>query len=161
MLYYKMNNQSTQTQKWNADKQLGNYGENIVINYLNNLEQYKDNQFKLFKYQYNTFDLRNNDIVAEVKSRRNKYSKYPTTMVGMNKIKEAISNHDNFTYDFYFLFTDGLYRWRFWDKDDEESMPYSIGDGGRTDRGYNEIKKYAYIKIEHLELITTEIKSFS
>lgn len=153
-------NKSTQT-KWKSDKELGNYGERKVINYLNGLEEYKDNQFKLFKYRYNTFDLRNKDIIAEVKTRRCKHNQYPTTMIGHNKIKEAIDNHDNFTYDFFFVFSDGLYRWRFWDKDDEDSMCYSIGNGGRTDRGYNEIKKYAYIKIEHLELITTEIKSFS
>ena len=153
-------NKSTQT-KWKSDKQLGNYGERKVLNYLNGLDEYKDNQFKLFKYRYNTFDLRNSDIIAEVKTRRCKHDTYPTTMIGHNKIKEAIANHDNFTYDFFFVFSDGLYRWRFWDKSEEDSQCYSIGKGGRTDRGYNEIKEYCYIDINHLELITTKIKSFS
>lgn len=143
------------------DKKLGNSGEQKVLNYLNNLKENENNQYKLFKYQYNTFDLRNKDIIAEVKTRRCKHDTYPTTMIGHNKIKEAINNHDNFTYDFFFVFSDGLYKWRFWDKDDEESASYSIGNGGRTDRGYNEIKKYCYIDINHLELVSTEIKSFS
>ena len=143
------------------DKKLGNYGEQKVLEYLNNLKENENNQYKLFKYRYNTFDLRNKDVIAEVKTRRCKHNQYPTTMIGHNKIKAAIENHENFTYDFFFVFSDGLYKWRFWGKDDEESMCYTIGNGGRLDRGYNEIKKYAYINIEHLELVTTEIKSFS
>tara|TARA_R110000823_G_scaffold285392_1_gene403837 strand:- start:857 stop:1282 length:426 start_codon:yes stop_codon:yes gene_type:complete len=139
--------------KWKADKILGNRGERLVIEYLNNLERFKDDQFKVFQYQYNTFDLRNSEIVVEVKCRRVSKNQYPTTMIGMNKIKEASMNpHINF--DFFFVFTDGLYKWTFCNN-------YEVDKGGRVDRGYNEIKDYAYIPVQDLELCSTQIKSFS
>ena len=33
------------------------------------------------------YDYSNKDILVELKSRRNNYKKYPTTMIGENKIK--------------------------------------------------------------------------
>ena len=72
-------------------------------------------------------------------------------MVGYNKIKIAEDDETKTKYKFLFLFTDGLYEWEF------EKDNYLIKDGGRWDRGKNEIKKYCYINIENLKLLNKDI----
>jgi hypothetical protein len=83
----------------------------------------------------------------EVKSRRNEYSKYPTTMVGYNKIEYARKFPDKF-FVFIFVFTDGIYCYWFNPNDKFETTM-----GGRVDRGKVESKLYYYIPIEKLEKI--------
>tara|TARA_Y100000385_G_C12819477_1_gene519735 strand:- start:200 stop:613 length:414 start_codon:yes stop_codon:yes gene_type:complete len=100
--------------------------------------------------QYETFDFisADNNIILELKSRRCNYNKYPTTIVGLNKIdiaKELIEKGK--TVKFLFNFLDGLYEWC-------DLNQYEIAKGGRTDlignRGW---KDYAHIKIDNLTLI--------
>ena len=38
---------------------------------------------------FHLFDFYNDDYLVELKSRRNNYDKYPTTMIGKNKIDKA------------------------------------------------------------------------
>jgi len=61
--------------------------------------------------QYDPFDFIGENIKIELKSRRNTYSKYPTTIVGMFKINKIC----NFEIDHFFVFnfTDGLYYWKY------------------------------------------------
>ena len=87
----------------------------------------------------------------ELKTRNNTYNKYPSTMVGYNKIKIAEEDNTDKKYKFLFLFKDGLYCWDF------EKDKYTIKTGGRRDRGLYEYKQYAYIPIEELYLISKEI----
>lgn len=143
---YKMNQQ-------HQDLQMGNWNEKKLIKYLNGLEENKDKQFSFFKNEFNTMDLFNEDSICELKSRRNNYSRYPTTMVGHNKICRALADESDKIYKFYFLFTDGLWVWDF-DKD-----KFSVALGGRTDRGKDEIKEYAYIPISELVFLTDTIAS--
>ena len=56
--------------------------------------------------QFDTFDFVGEDITIELKSRKNCYNKYPTTIVGMNKI-DKIKEGEKVI--FFFNFTDGLY----------------------------------------------------
>ena len=84
-----------------------------------------------------------NNVYYEVKSRTNNYNKYPTTMIGLNKI-EFIKNN-NLECIFVFAFTDGNYYYKY-NKDDE----IIINNGGRKDRGKIEYKPYAYIPINKL-----------
>ena len=64
--------------------------------------------------QYETFDFisEDNKIILELKSRRCNCNKYPTTIVGLNKVdiaKELIEKGK--TVKFLFNFLDGLYEW--------------------------------------------------
>ena len=94
----------------------------------------------------NVFDYKGDNKYIELKSRNNNYNKYPTTMIGYNKIKKALElNEDVY---FIFNFTDGIYYYKF-DRDKE----LEIKQGGRRDRGKNEIKDYYFIPIEILQKI--------
>ena len=141
---------------FSADKKLGNLGERKVIEYLNLLPENQTDPYHLFHHKYSLYDLRNSKVVAEVKARRNASTTYPTTIIGYNKIKILEGGLELDTeYHFLFLFTDGLFRWKF------QSGQYQVALGGRCDRGKREIKDYCYIKIEDCELLTTSIHSFA
>tara|TARA_R100000664_G_C2759126_1_gene148585 strand:- start:1368 stop:1847 length:480 start_codon:yes stop_codon:yes gene_type:complete len=137
------------------DKTFGTQNEIKFLNYLNT-ELYPNDKFSMFKNQHSTMDFINSKIIAELKSRRNKYDAYPDTMVGQNKIEQAEASYKlnkDKKYKFYFLFTDGLFEWDF------KPEQYSTRLGGRNDRGSNEIKKYSYIDIHYLNFITDDINS--
>lgn len=134
--------------KFNCDYNNGIKNECKVLKYLNSIEN--NNYTKLGNND--CFDFQDKNIYIELKSRNNKSDLYATTMVGLNKIKIAEQDKEN-TYKFLFLFYDGLFEWQF-NKDQ-----YNISKGGRNDRGRPEFKNYAYIPIEYLKLITTDIKS--
>jgi len=92
---------------------------------------------------YNVFDYYSDSYLIELKTRRNNYSAYPTTMIPMNKIRTGLKDEKK-KMAFFFNFTDGLYCWHY---DEDE---YLIQKGGRWDRGVEEIKDYAYIPIDKL-----------
>ena len=150
---YKPVNKSNSTYK--SDKNFGTQNEIKFLNYLNT-ELYPNDKFSMFKNQHSTMDFINSNIIAELKSRRNKYDAYPDTMCGENKLEQAEASYKlgkDKQYKFFFLFTDGLYVWDF--NPDE----YTTRLGGRNDRGANEIKSYSYIDIKYLKLITNELTS--
>lgn len=85
-------------------------------------------------------------VVDEVKRRNNKKNAYPTTMVGYNKVIKAREYlKRGYVVLFCFEFTDGVYYYQLEDEND-----LSVALGGRTDRGKNEIKSYAYIDVNKL-----------
>ncbi len=96
---------------------------------------------------YHLFDYFNNDYLVELKARRNNYNKYPTTMVGKNKIDKARREQYKKCL-FCFKFFDGLYCHLF-----DPEMEYIVKKGGRCDRGCPEIKDYVYIPIDLLTKI--------
>jgi len=133
--------------KFKQDFNLGIKSENKVLKFLN--ESYED---KFISTTQNCeFDFTNNQYNIELKTRNNTYNKYPSTMVGYNKIQIAEEDSTDKKYKFLFLFEDGLYCWDF------EKDKYTIKTGGRRDRGLYEYKQYAYIPIEELYLISKEI----
>ena len=132
------------------DYSMGSKVEKNLVAFLNQ----DGANYSLYKNEFSTYDFTNGEYICEVKSRRNCYKKYPSTMVGYNKIQVAESNSQN-KYRFYFVFTDGTYYWDF------VKDQYEVNIGGRSDRGRPEYKPYAYINIENLTLFTTEIKSIS
>jgi len=95
---------------------------------------------------FHPMDFQSNNKYFEIKSRRFRFNKYDTTMVGKNKIDWVIENYVSGN-DFYFVFVfeDGDYFYKY-NPDDE----FKTGIGGRWDRGYNEIKLYYYIPIDKL-----------
>jgi hypothetical protein len=122
----------------------------LEIEIKNELERY----FKiklLFTKEYDIYDYVNEhkNIFFELKGRSNNYSKYPTTMIGYNKVLECIKNKNN-KYYFVFKFTDGLYYCKYSKK---LLKKCTIKKGGRTDRGRPEIKEYLFIPIELLKKI--------
>jgi hypothetical protein len=138
----------TYYQKFNKDYEKGISNEDRVLEFLN-----KDNVNKFCKCSKNyEFDFMNSEYTIELKSRRNNFNKYPSTMCGYNKLKIAEEDTEN-KYKFLFLFTDGLYEWEY-NKDE-----YTIKKGGRKDRGKFEYKDYAYIGIDKLKLLSDNITS--
>lgn len=89
------------------------------------------------------FDFYSETSLIELKSRRNNYNHYPTTMVGYNKIEYGLKSGKDIYFCFSFL--DGLYYYKFSKTD---KLEFSLG--GRRDRGKNEIKEYCFIPIELL-----------
>ena len=96
----------------------------------------------------NVFDYKGDNKYIELKSRNNNYNKYPTTMIGYNKIKKALElNEDVY---FIFNFTDGLYYYKF-DRDKELEIKRNYCS--RRDREKLEINDYYFIPIEILQKI--------
>jgi hypothetical protein len=106
-----------------------------------------ENKFgKLNKTEkYDVFDFKNDKYIIELKTRNIKFGQYPSLMFGKNKLEEAQKINDKEIY-FFFKLEDGLYYWKY-----NENGEYFIRDGGRKDRGKDEIKKYVYVKNKYLK----------
>eukprot|EP01045_Picozoa_sp_COSAG04_P007197 COSAG04_NODE_370_length_15729_cov_5.743506_10_plen_215_part_00 len=133
-----MNNKTMGT-----DLDYGNQGEQRVFDRLQRLfgpleHLSKDDPF-------NEFDFKNDNFYIEVKSRRNTKHKYPTTMVGENKVIKGFELQlAGFRVFFVFDFVDRMCLWEL-NRDE-----YEVRHGGRWDRGKPEIKSYCYIPIKYL-----------
>ena len=97
--------------------------------------------------KYALFDYSDDDFFIEVKSRRNKKDRYPDTMVGYNKIKFFLDNPGKKSYCV-FNFTDGAF---YVEINEETVKQFRITEAGRRDRGFNEIKKYAFVPVKLLQ----------
>jgi len=97
------------------------------------------------------WDYESDDVLVELKSRRNKYKTYPTTMIGKGKIDAMLkSGKQSFCV---FNFTDGVYS--------IEVTPdiidkFELRQGGRWDRGRPELNQYYYIPIKLLTPISSD-----
>tara|TARA_R110000823_G_scaffold184494_1_gene316996 strand:+ start:1099 stop:1488 length:390 start_codon:yes stop_codon:yes gene_type:complete len=91
--------------------------------------------------QYDTFDFIGEDVTIELKSRKNNKDKYPTTIVGMNKI-DKIQEGERVI--FAFNFWDGLYYWEYKENDFDIIMIQ------RRDRRYIPAKPHLSIPISQL-----------
>tara|TARA_R110002124_G_scaffold286584_1_gene467924 strand:+ start:229 stop:639 length:411 start_codon:yes stop_codon:yes gene_type:complete len=133
----------------NKDLNFGKINESKVISYLN---KFTLNKYKKSNYSFCYYDFENSKYICELKSRRNNYKQYPTTMVSKSKIDKSIKNKK--IIKFYFLFTDGLYSYKYNQNDELE-----FNRGGRNDRNKLEYNDYCFIPIELLKFITDTIKS--
>ena len=140
--------------KQNEDLEFGADGEKSVHKLL---EEFYDTILTETS-RYATCDFMNDDFCIELKTRNNTYEKYPTTMIGQNKIEYMkIQIKRGVRCVLAFNFTDGLYVY--------ELTPENIllieqnAYGGRRDRGKNEIKftGYSYIDIKLLEKVVIKI----
>ena len=92
--------------------------------------------------KYNPFDFENDDYLIELKSRRIPHDRYDTAMVNYSKIlKTANSKKRRMVV---FNYSDGIYCWEI------DSDEYSVGQGGRRDRGIEEVYTMAFVKKEYL-----------
>lgn len=102
----------------------------------------KFGELKKSKNKFCKYDYKGDNILIEIKTRRNDKNRYRDTMIGKDKLDFAKLNDKYKTY-FIFNFTDGVW---FWEYDElEAELVVNFGLGGRKDRGMDEIKEYAYI----------------
>ena len=95
--------------------------------------------------KFDPFDFRGDNKLIELKTRKNRSTTYPTTMIGMNKINYCKTS-DKDIY-FIFKFTDKIMYCQY-DKDDFENFEEKIM--GRSDRGIKEASLYKLIPISYL-----------
>jgi len=90
-------------------------------------------------------------VKAECKARRNSKDKYPTTMVGENKMVEA-ERLSLIGYEvlFFFNFTDGLYYFKY---SNLKKIRSHKKMGGTYSRGLREMKLYRYINVNDLQKV--------
>lgn len=89
------------------------------------------------------YDFQAPNLLIEVKSRKNTYNKYPTTLITCNKV---ISIPDDTKIVFVFNFTDGVY---YIEYDEELFDTFSIITFSRANLSYDE-KDHYQIPINHL-----------
>ena len=100
--------------------------------------------------KYSSYDFENENYLIEMKSRRINHDKYNTLMINYSKIEKIDSMVGSGELDedknivFIFNCEDGIY---YWDLNKDE---YTLGKGGRCDRGCNEFYKMAFINIEFI-----------
>ena len=95
--------------------------------------------------QFSEFDFKNERFYVEVKRRRNTKLRYPTTMVGENKVIKGLGlQQGGYRVFFAFDFVDKLCLWEL-NRDE-----YEVAHGGRTDRGKPEIKSYCFVHTNFL-----------
>tara|TARA_B100000780_G_scaffold32882_1_gene20654 strand:+ start:345 stop:746 length:402 start_codon:yes stop_codon:yes gene_type:complete len=127
-----MNNKKT------ADLEYGLKKEDDLFNLLK--DKYGDDICKTeLKCQV---DYESENVIIELKSRRNKYKQYPTTMISKSKIDYMLNSKKKPVC--IFNFTDGIYSIEI-TKDIIEK--FQLNWGGRNDRGYREVSEYYYIPI--------------
>jgi len=120
------------------DCKFGNYNELLILPIIKKF--FNRNIIKTTD-KYNKYDYIDNDYKYELKSRRNKYNQYPTTLIGYDKLTNSKTI-------FLFNFIDGLYYINYEKElfDTFEKKPFV-----RNYRGVNDIKKdYLFIPIEYL-----------
>ena len=126
--------------KFFKDYEFGNIKEQSV---LPTLQQYFNDNTICKLDKNNIFDFKGDNKYIELKSRHNNLNKYPTTMVGYNKILKASQlNEDVY---FFFSFDDYLTYWKY-----NPNNNFQIKSAGRRDRGRPEIKDYFFIPITDL-----------
>lgn len=139
-----------------SDLLMGKKNEKKLLSYLNNLPENAEKQFGFFKNAFSTFDFVNEDVIAELKSRRVPCMKYHDTMIGYNKLKVCEEDHENHVagaeYHFYFLFTDGLYKWEY-NKDQ-----FQVKSFFHRDKQY--CQEYGYIPVSKLQLVNPTMTSY-
>tara|TARA_R110001592_G_scaffold78043_1_gene234446 strand:- start:1609 stop:2067 length:459 start_codon:yes stop_codon:yes gene_type:complete len=140
-----------------SDLLMGRTNETKLMEYLNNLKENKNKQYELFRNQFSTFDFINEDTIAELKSRRVLCNQYHDTMIGNNKLKVCNEDHPENVkgaeYVFYFLFTDGLYKWKY------NQNQYSVRPFFHRDK--QRYQEYGYIPVKYLELVEPNLNSLS
>lgn len=126
------------------DLRLGFQGENKVLKYL---QDNINSEIKKIDEIFHQYDFTDGSTLYELKTRRCNHNKYPDTMIGRNKVQYAYDN-PNKKFVFLFKFNDGLYRHDF-----NPELNYICREGGRRDRGKDEIKPYIFIPINHLSFV--------
>lgn len=147
---------------FNKDYAMGKRNEKRLIRYLN-----KDGEkYFLVKNNFAYMDFKeygNFNFLGELKSRNINHDKHETAIIGKEKIAEAIKSHylqEEKTYRFYYLYTDGLYKYDF-NIEDIHSGKIFLDWWYRNSRGKEEKKKVFYIHRDLLKLVDKDFTSLS
>ena len=124
-----------------ADYTFGTKQEDLV---LPKIKEYFKRDIKKSEDKYAKSDYFDDDYFYEMKSRTNNYSKYPTTMITQDKIRE------DKPLILLFNFTDGIYYIKY---DKEKFLTYEQKMFSRANLEWNE-KNHLYIPITDLQPIT-------
>jgi len=115
---------------------------------MGHIEKYLSIKLKEDKNKYAIFDYYNDNTYIELKTRRINHNTYKSLMFGYNKyIKGLEYIKEGKQVYFFFKCLDGLYYWKL--TEDTKDLVF-FGNGGRLDRGINEIKKIVYIPTKML-----------
>lgn len=123
-----------------------NFGKQKEMEIKNMLEAYFKTTLQISS-KYNLIDFYNDEIYIELKSRRNTYEKYNTTIIGKNKIDYCKSLNKKCYFVFSYL--DGIYFIEYTALFDS----FNIVDEYIFRDGKKELKINYHIPIEHLEKI--------
>lgn len=126
--------------KLKIDYELGKLSENELYAKLSNLW---DDNIKKSTDIYSKYDYYGTDFYYELKTRRNHYETYPTTLIAKDKIIENCDKRQIFLFKFY----DGLYYIKY---KKSKFLKFDCKIFGRTDRGIDIPKLYYYIPIQDL-----------
>ena len=124
------------------------YDDSESVKEVKNEFDYRFNCNLLLTPKYHEFDLKDseNKVVVEVKKRGLEHDTLNSTIMGYNKLikaKQYIKR--GYTVYFAFLFTDGLYYYKY------DGRDYPKRQWARTDRGKIELKDYFFIHVDDLK----------
>lgn len=125
--------------------------EGIESNLLETFRAFFEAPFLELTPRYAVFDYedKTNKILIELKSRTNTRDRYPTTVVGLNKIKEGQKKRaEGYAVYIVFNFTDGIYYQKL------DDSPLTVKEGGRFDRGRPELSMQVHYNVNQLSRLT-------
>tara|TARA_R110000787_G_scaffold79302_3_gene173453 strand:- start:1237 stop:1713 length:477 start_codon:yes stop_codon:yes gene_type:complete len=142
------------------DLLFGKKYEKIVMWWLNKY-LYMDDWVKAYRFMFKKVDFKNTQFIGELKTRTCSSTYYPDTMFGFTKMKylrdkRNIKENEKREFIFFFLFTNGLFKWIYKDGCENE---YTIKPYYHKEK--KEYEPYCYVKQEYLILVTTDITSNS
>ena len=124
------------------------YGVSSECSLLSTIQSLWGDDVECSSNKFATIDFSSPTHNIELKTRRNTYGKYPTTMIGKNKIDYLLSSDKKSIVLFKFL--DGLY---YLEITRDNINDFGLAEGGRSDRGVDERAMYYYIPTSMLKLI--------
>jgi hypothetical protein len=128
----------------NADLAFGLPKEDPVIK---TLSEYFNEEVKKAEYKYSPYDASSETTKYEIKSRRNRYSQYPTTIIPVDKTERIVGGRLVFVFNF----TDGLY---YIEYTKEQFAKYEIKDVEAVRKGgVRTLKPHFFISIKDLTRI--------
>lgn len=104
--------------------------------------------------RYSKYDFISEDINMEVKSRKNRYSAYPTTLLTCNKIADT-TKKNIFVFNFVYDMARDLSEIYYIEYDEDKFSKYNKDMFSRAKKAWDE-KMYIYIPIEDLTFLYRE-----
>lgn len=132
-------------EKVNVDRAFGKKSELEVYQ---NLAEYWGHNIKRKKKMFSIYDYYSDKYIYELKTRRNTYEKFSTTMIAKDKIIEGCKKKQIFLFRFLVDNSDELYYIKY---NEERFKQFRCEPFRRTDRGsVDHLKLYYFIPIEKL-----------